>query len=942
MATYKVLSFDPTEIRSVIPGSSDILNVPSALVVDGNLTVNGTTTTVNTEIQTSDRFLVMNSNYTSDALQNCGFAFVTDPASTSYSVDNSVTTSTTIVIPTDVTSVLSANDLILVSSAEDAANNGLFEIHSVVFSSPNSTITIKDASTNTPSGSVDGMVLTSLVANADDDTITVTKCKVGILRTDSANGKLQLAFGDDAGGLSFANLLMSTDSITASSVAADDISTGDAAVTIETTSGAVVIDSNASTAKLDGHTGVTIDASNSGDITLDSNAGSVVVTNHNGSSVGLKLGSTLVTSSAAELNLVDGSSAGSIVNSKAVIYGSGGEVNATVLQISGSAITATAAELNIMDGVTATTAEINILDGVTATTAELNIMDGVTATTAEINKLDGVTATTAELNYVDVSSAGTAQGSKAVVLDASKDIAGLHNVSMTSGTSLKPVLTIENTNNDANGASIVLKKNPTDGGTTMAAGDVLGHIAFEAIDDGGNATTFAKIQASATDVSDSAEKGGLDFLAFSNISGSYALGRFADFGISASNTFTFADGALNINIASHDGTNGLALGGTVVTASAAELNIMDGVTSTTAELNILDGVTSTAAELNLVDGSSAGTIINSKAVVYGSGGEVNATTLQIAGSSITSTAAEINLLDGSSAGSVVNSKAAVYGGSGELNATTLQIGGVSITSTAAELNILDGVTSTAAELNILDGVTSTTAEINKLDGVTATTAELNYVDVSTAGTAEASKALVADSNVDISGLRNVEADKLQRSGAALDIEGETGINLKENGITVASIDTDRTFDVDANGLSMSAGSGAAIDLYVGKMLTSGEAIPVGSLVRIHTDGKAYMARSSSVAESKAIGVQMQAAGAADETKKAATMQGSVVDMLFAVNPGGSDAGKDVYLSSTDGKVTLTAPTSGTVMKVGVLLENGNGSTSVLKCELQLQHIVTYA
>ena len=39
--------------------------------------------------------------------------------------------------------------------------------------------------------------------------------------------------------------------------------------------------------------------------------------------------------------------------------------------------------------------------GVTATAAELNIMDGVTATTAEINKLDGLTATTTELNYVD-------------------------------------------------------------------------------------------------------------------------------------------------------------------------------------------------------------------------------------------------------------------------------------------------------------------------------------------------------------------------------------------------------------------------------------------------------------------------------------------------------------------------------------------------------------
>ena len=39
------------------------------------------------------------------------------------------------------------------------------------------------------------------------------------------------------------------------------------------------------------------------------------------------------------------------------------------------------------------------------------------------------------------------------------------------------------------------------------------------------------------------------------------------------------------------------------------------VTSTAAELNILDGVSSTAAELNLVDGSIAGTVVASKAVV---------------------------------------------------------------------------------------------------------------------------------------------------------------------------------------------------------------------------------------------------------------------------------------------------------------------------------------
>ena len=128
-----------------------------------------------------------------------------------------------------------------------------------------------------------------------------------------------------------------------------------------------------------------------------------------------------------------------------------------------------------------------------------------------------------------------------------------------------------------------------------------------------------------------------------------------------------------------DGTahvDAINFNGTAITATAAELNILDGVTSTAAELNILDGVTSTAAELNILDG-------------------------------VTSTAAELNILDG-------------------------------VTSTAAELNILDGVTATTAELNIMDGVTATTAELNIIDGVTATTAELNIMDGVTATTAELS------------------------------------------------------------------------------------------------------------------------------------------------------------------------------------------------------------
>ena len=69
-----------------------------------------------------------------------------------------------------------------------------------------------------------------------------------------------------------------------------------------------------------------------------------------------------------------------------------GEISVTTLDIGGTNVTSTAAELNILDGVTATASELNIMDGVTATTSELNIMDGVTATTSELNLMDGGTS----------------------------------------------------------------------------------------------------------------------------------------------------------------------------------------------------------------------------------------------------------------------------------------------------------------------------------------------------------------------------------------------------------------------------------------------------------------------------------------------------------------------------------------------------------------------
>jgi microcystin-dependent protein len=140
------------------------------------------------------------------------------------------------------------------------------------------------------------------------------------------------------------------------------------------------------------------------------------------------------------------------------------------------------------------------------------------------------------------------------------------------------------------------------------------------------------------------------------------------------------------------------LGGTSVTSSAAELNKLDGLQATT-------------AELDLVNTASAGVIQAGKALIYGASGEVNATTLQVQGadisatpaeinvlSGITATTAELNLVDGSEAGVISNDKAVIYGSSGEVNATTLQISGTSITATAAQLNTVDTSTSISTQL----------------------------------------------------------------------------------------------------------------------------------------------------------------------------------------------------------------------------------------------------
>lgn len=116
---------------------------------------------------------------------------------------------------------------------------------------------------------------------------------------------------------------------------------------------------------------------------------------------------------------------------------------------------------------------------------------------------------------------------------------------------------------------------------------------------------------------------------------------------------------------------------------------------------------------------------------------------------LSATAAEVNLLDGSSASTIVNSKGVVYGSSGEVNATTLQIAGASITSTAAELNLLDGCTASTTELNYVDVSTLGTTQASK-----AVTADANGVVTFDNGKIEESTAITSSSNAATINLRD--------------------------------------------------------------------------------------------------------------------------------------------------------------------------------------------
>ena len=362
-----------------------------------------------------------------------------------------------------------------------------------------------------------------------------------------------------------------------------------------------------------------------------------------------------------------------------------GTAEVDVLSIAGTAVTSTAAELNLLDGVSGLVqADLTKLAAVDSTAAELNIVDGGTSATS---------TTVADADRVVMNDNGT------MVQVAVTDLAAYFDDEITAMPNLVSTGAL-NTGSITSG--------------------------FGTIDTGSSTiTTTGLISGGSLDIDNVLING-------------TTIGHTDD-----TDLITLADGV--VTVAGEVSMTTLDIGGTNVTSTAAELNILDGkafLDEDNFASNSATGIASQQSIKAYVDGITATNITSTGALNSGSitsgfgnidtGSSTITTTGLISGGSL-----DIDnvLINGTTIGhtddtDLITLADGVVTVAGEVSMTTLDIGGTNVTSTAAELNALDGITAVVGELNALDL------------GSTAI------------GTAIASKAVVLDSDKDYTGIRN--------------------------------------------------------------------------------------------------------------------------------------------------------------------------------------------
>ncbi len=368
-----------------------------------------------------------------------------------------------------------------------------------------------------------------------------------------------------------------------------------------------------------------------------------------------------------------------------------GEISVTTLDIGGTNVTSTAAELNILDGVTSTAAELNILDGVTSTATELNILDGDTSATS---------TTVADADRVVLNDGGTM---KQVAVT---DLAAYFDDEITAMSNLV-------TTGALNSGSISSGFGNIDIGSSNLT--ATGTISLGAASFNDNAITnvgdiaLDSISADATDINIAVSDNSATALTIKQGSDAYLI-------------VDTANSSESVSI-------GTGISGTAITLghSTSEVTVADNLT-VTGDLTVSGTTTtvnSTTVNLNdhnivLDSGNSTSAVVNGGGITLEGGSGDDATF------TYNTTGPKFELKLGSShedlqVDQLIAASLDISGNvdvDGTLETDALSINSTTVTSTAAELNILDGVTATATEINLIDGGSSAgTTAVADADGI---------------------------------------------------------------------------------------------------------------------------------------------------------------------------------------------------------------------------------
>ena len=416
------------------------------------------------------------------------------------------------------------------------------------------------------------------------------------------------------------------------------------------------------------------------------------------------------------------------------------------LQISGTDITSSADDLNILDGVTATTVEINYIDGVTSN-IQTQLDDRYTETEADA-KFALKTEVAAGGNFTS----GSIGGSFGSITTTSAITGG----SLVTGDITIGASKIGHSTNDdliAMSASTVVVDGTLEAttlkiGATNVATELSNRYTKTEADAAFGATTGTSniVTVGALDSGSISDGfGDIDIGTSSIAAGSLSIGSVVTTGATIGHKddldlLSLASGKLTVAGTMQATT--ININGTDVTSSASQLNILDGVTVVKDNINHLSNLDTnvkvaltdryTKAEADSIFGSTSG---NSNIVTVGplSSGSITANFGDInnGSNSITTsgkmTAGELEVDDltfnnssiSHSAGAnlIFSSGKATVGG--KIDSQGLMVNGALVTSSVTDLNILDGVTASTSDINILDGLTASQIELNHVKGVTS-------------------------------------------------------------------------------------------------------------------------------------------------------------------------------------------------------------------------------